>query len=96
MTRIYDDLDSLNTLVKKLNVLNDLEIASKIDMENNVMTVKLSLEWENTSYEGYRVYKTAINAVEDITTAMANDWVIIVTKSRRVRNYFVQSELPSM
>jgi len=96
MTRIDKDLDKLHKLIMKLNVLDDLEISIKKDREDRLMTVRLSTEWENTSHKGYRHYKTSMNAVEDITAGIANDWIIIVTESQRVRNYFVQSELPSM
>ena len=100
MTRIYNDLDSLHKLIVKLNVLDNLEIFIGKDRENHVMKVRIALEWENAfaSYKGYRPYKTPLDAVEDITAGMKNDWVIAVTESQRVSKYFAESrtKIPSV
>lgn len=100
MTRIYNDLDSLHKLIVKLNVLDNPEISIEKDRENHVMKVRIALEWENAfaSYKRYRIYKTPLNAIEDIIAGMKNDWVIAVTESQKVVKHFAKSrtKIPSV
>jgi len=86
MTRIDNDFESLHNLIVKLNVLDNLALSVKKDRGRKLMKLRISLESESvfSDYKGYRFYKKPMEAIEDVTDAMAEGWVINVTQTHRI------------